>query len=134
MAWHEGDLLNYVLTLMPKEVFSPVHREIIDYLEKCFAEDRRPNDVTAAEELSENANTELSRIILSGSDSPRDNEISAFEDSVKALRLAYMKEVHARKLKEAESYIDGGNGSEFMEKFKESLKLKIEMDELRFAN
>ena len=134
MAWHEGDLLNYVLTLMPKEVFSPVHREIIDYLEKCFAEDRRPNDVTAAAELSENANTELSRIILSGSDSPRDNEISAFEDSVKVLRLAYMKEIHARKLKEAENYIDGGDGSEFLEKFKESLKLKIEMDELQFAN
>ena len=132
MAWYECDLLEYVLTLVPKEIFSQVHREIIDYLEKCFAEDRRPNDVTAAAELSKTANTELSRIILSGSDSPRDNELPAFEDAVKTLRLAYMKEVHARKLKEVESYIDSGN-PEYAKLFRESLKLKNEMDELQFA-
>ena len=133
MVWHEGDLLSYVLSLVPKEVFSKVHREIIDYLEKCFAEDRRPDDLTAAEELSAEANAELAKILLNGSDSPRDDEVSAFEDSVKTLRLTDMKMTYARTIKEAEIYIDSGN-PEYLKKFRESLKLKDEMDELRFAN
>ena len=132
MAWYEGDLLNYVLTLVPRDYFSQLHREIIDYLERCFAEDRRPDDLTAEKELSAEANAELAGILLGGSDSPRDNELSVFDDSVKILRLAYMRRVYEQKMKEAEIYIDSGN-PEYPEKFRESLKLKNEMDELRFA-
>ena len=128
MAWHEGDLLDYVLTLVPKKHFSKVHREIIDYLEKCFAQDIRPNDVTAAEELSTAANIELSRIILSGSDSPRDEELSAFEDAVKLLRLTYMKENYLQKLKELKDTEDGTPEKE--KKYLELRKLQYEMDEL----
>lgn len=132
MAWYEGDLLNYVLTLVPRDYFSGLQREIIDYLERCFAEDRRPDDLTAEKELSAEANAELAGILLGGSDSPRDNELSVFDDSVKILRLAYMRRVYEQKMKEAEIYIDSGN-PEYPEKFRESLKLKNEMDELRFA-
>ena len=132
MAWHEGDLLDYVLTLVPKDYFSQLHKEIIDYLERCFAEDRRPDDLTAEKELSAEANAELAGILLGGSASPRDDELSVFEDSVKILRLAYMRRVYEQKMKEAEVYIDSGN-PEYPEKFRESLKLKNEMDELRFA-
>ena len=107
-------------------------REIIDYFEKCFASERRPNDVTAAEFLSESANAELSRILLTGSEDPRNDELSAFEDSVKKLRLANMKKIYAKTFKEFENYMNSGNPA-YAEKFQESLKLKYEMDELQFA-
>ena len=132
MAWYESDILDYVLSLVPKEIFSDIHREIIDYFEKCFASERRPNDVTAAEFLSEAANAELSRILLTGSEDPRNDELSAFEDSVKKLRLANMKKIYAKTFKEFENYMNSGNPA-YAEKFQESLKLKYEMDELQFA-
>ena len=132
MAWYEGDTLGYALTLAPKENFFKLHREIIDYLEKCFAEDRRPDDVTAAESLSEKANVELSRILLNGSDDPRNSELKAFEDAVKTIRLANLKKRYAKILQEIENDIDSGSSNCF-EKYKQSLKLKKEMDELQFA-
>ena len=132
MAWYENDVLSYVLSLVPKEIFLPVHQEIIDYLEKCFEEDKRPDDLSAAEKLGEAANNELSRILLSGSDAPRDHELSAFEDSVKKLRLAQLKKVYDQVIKEVENFLDSGN-PEYEKKFQESLKLKHEMDEIQFA-
>ena len=129
MAWAEGDILGYVMSLVPKETFSKVHQEIITYLEKCFEEERRPNDVTAAVELSEKANAEVSRIILNGEDEPRNTELAAFEDSVKTLRLANLKKIYEKTMLEVENYISSGNPA-YAEKMLESFKIKKEMDEL----
>ena len=130
MAWHEPDLLDYVLLLVPKEMFLEVHRAIIDYLEKCFAEDKRPDDLSAAAELSEAASAELSYILLVGMSEPRtDNELKAFEDSVKILRHEYLLNRYNKTLQEIENCMLSNNPA-YVEKIQESLKIKMEMDEL----
>ena len=130
MAWHEPDLLDYVLLLVPKEMFLEVHRAIIDYLEKCFAEDKRPDDLSASAELSEAANAELSYILLVGMSEPRtDNELKAFEDSVKILRHEYLLNRYNKTLQEIENCMLSNNPA-YVEKIQESLKIKMEMDEL----
>lgn len=129
MIWHECDMVDYVLSLVPKEIFLEVHREIIDYFEKCFAEDRRPTDLSAAAELSAAANAELSRLLLFGSDEPRNSELKMFEDSVKILRKADLAKQYAKILQEVENYVAGENPA-YAEKIQESLRIKKEMDEL----
>ena len=129
VAWNEGDLLGYVLTLVPKEIFPALHQEIIDYLEKCFAEDNRPSDLGAAAELSDAANAEISRILSNDTEEFKKAEIKAFEDSVRTLRMADLKRIHAQKIKDAKSYISSDKAT-FLKKMQESLKIKNEMDEL----
>jgi len=129
MAWHENDILDYVLSLVPKEVFLEVHRAIIDYLEKCFSEDRRPDDLSASSELSEEANAELAHILLFGTDEPRYDEVEAFQDSVKILRKAQLLNLYNKTLQEIEECMFNKNPA-YAEKIQESLKIKKEMDEL----
>ena len=129
MAWHEGDTLDFVLSVVPAEIFSPIHREIISYFKKCFADEKRPDDTGAARELSEDALTELSKILAEDTGENEKKDIEAFEDSVKILRAAAMKNIYLRKLKEAASKMTAGT-SEFPEKMRESIKMKNELDKL----
>lgn len=130
MAWYEEDLLGIALERAPKEIFTELHQEIISYLEKCQAEDRRPDDVSAAEELSGEAAAELSRILTGIVFDTHESELKAFEDSVKILRRAYLKALHGKIIREAEEYFKSGDLVASQEKMRESLKIKEEMDEL----
>lgn len=129
MAWYDGDILAYVFSLVPKEIFCKTHQEIIGYLEKCFDDEQLPDDVTAAAQLSKEANAEISRILSNGTGDPRETELEAFEDSVKAVRLIHLKNLYAKSLKEAEEYMTSGNPA-YAEKMRETLKIKKEIDEL----
>ena len=127
MAWQESDTLGFVLSLVPKEAFTKVHREIIEYIEKCIEEERTPNDLTAEKELSEIANREISRILLA--EEFQNSETVAFEDSVKRLRRVWLERRHAKLLQEAGECIATGD-SAYVEKMQESLKIQKEMDNL----
>lgn len=129
MAWHEGDTLDFVLSLVPAETFSPIHREIIAYFKKCFAEDKRPNDTGAAKNLSEDALSELSKILAEDTGENDKKDIEAFEDSVKILRTAAMKNNYLRKLKEAATKMPAGD-PEFFAEMRESMKMKKELDKM----
>ena len=129
MAWHDGGVLGYVLSLVPKETFTEVHQEIISYLEKCIEEERQADDLSAARELSEAANAEISRILTEGANEPEGAELDAFQDSVKKLRTLSLKIRYAKVLREAEEYISTGNPA-YIQKMQESVKLKEEMDAL----
>ena len=130
MAWHESDTLGYVLTIVPREIFSEVHREIIAWLETCISEERRPDKMSAAQELSDEANAELSRILISGSDSPRSAEVNAFDDSVKILRRAVLNEKYYALLAQAEKYMQSDKAT-YAKTVEESFKIKKEIDKLQ---
>ncbi|MBR0261635.1 MAG: DNA primase [Selenomonadaceae bacterium] len=130
MAWHESDTLGYTLTMVPREFFSEVHREIIAWLETCAEQERRPDKMSAAKELTEAANAELSRILMNGSDSPRNTEVNIFEDSVKILRRAMLNEKYYALLAQAEKYMQSDKAT-YAKKVEESFKIKKEIDKLQ---
>lgn len=130
-AWYEDEALAFALERAPKEIFTELHQEIISYLEKCQAEERRPDDVSASEELSEEAAAELSRILTGIVFQSQENERKAFDDSLKNLRHAYLKTLYSKLIREAEEYFKSGDEATSQEKTRESLKIKKEMEELQ---
>ena len=130
MAWYEDDVLGLIFARVPKEIFTETHQEILSYLEKCQAEERRPDDLSAAAELSEEASVEVSRILTGGAFEQRENELKAFEDSLKILRRIYLRKQQAALLREAEKYFKSGDEAAATAKLRESLKIKQEMEEL----
>ena len=129
-AWHDEEILDIALKRAPKEIFTELHQEIISYLEKCQTQERRPDDLSAAEELSEEAFVEVSRILTGGWAESVDNEMKAFEDSIKILRRAYLKNLHGKTLREADKYLKSGDADASHKKMLEALRIKKEMDDL----
>ena len=130
MVWHERDLLEYVLALLPQEIFPTTHQEIIDWLKVCMEQEKRADELTAAKELSEAANTELSRILMGGSDEPRSTEIELFKDSVNMLRQIVYKKKYSELLAQADKY-NSSDRDAYIKAVQESLKIKKEIDKLQ---
>ena len=129
MIWHECDMLDYVLELIPKEAFDKVHAEIIGYVEKCLQNDELPDDMTAENFLSKAAVTEISRILMNGSEDPRADEVAAFEESVHAIKKSWLKKLYNERLMEASEYMSS-DYPVYVEKVQETLKIKKRIDEL----
>lgn len=128
-AWQENDLLSFALSLVPRKTFSELHQEIIAYLEKCLDEDRRPDDISAANELSERANAELSKILLVSAEDPRGRSLDAFEDSIRTAQKILMKKDYDDKLQKAVKLVTDGNP--YADAMRETVKIKTEMDKLQ---
>ena len=130
MLWYDDDPLDYVLVTVPRESFTQTQQEILRRFEICREEGRRLDKISAANELSEAANAELSRILLSGSDDPRAKEVKAFGDSVDILRHAELKKKYENLLAQANEYISSDEET-YMKMVQESFKVKYEMDSLK---
>lgn len=130
MAWHESELLGYVLDLVPREIFSPVNREILTWLENCAEQGKPVNELNAASDLSAAANAQLSRILLGGDDEPRATELAMFDDSVKTLRRVALKKKYNELLLQAEKYISS-DADAYNQTVQTSLKIKQQMDTLK---
>lgn len=130
MAWHEIDTLDYVLTVLPRDIFTTCHREIISWLEKCMMQEKRPDKISAAKELSEEANLELSRILMNGTDEFDKNEVALFEESVNILRQVVLIKEYYRLNVEAEKYISDDEVS-YNKIVKELINIKKEIDNLK---
>lgn len=130
MAWHETDLLDYVLAVLPRETFTTLHQEIISWLESCAAQDKRADEISAANDLSEEANNELSRILTGGTNEPREDELTIFEDSLKVLQRVVLKNQFAELLAEAEKYISSDRAT-YANTVHKSLKIKAKIDKLK---
>ena len=130
MIWHDPDALNYVSAMLPREIFSQVHQEIIEWIENCVEKGRRPDKLSAATELSEAANAELARILMGGLNAPRDMEVKVFNDSVKVLRQVVLNKKYYELLAEAEKYIPSDEAA-YVKTVEESLKIKKEIDNLK---
>lgn len=126
--WYEPDFLDYVNALAPKENFTDIHKEIINYIEKYHAAGQQPNDITAAAELSAEANLEVSRIL--GTAEPQSTEILAFQDSVKDIRRITLKKKCKQILKEAAEFSKNGDLKSFEEKIQLAEKIQKEINEL----
>ena len=129
MVWHDCDLAAYVTATVPLELFAKVHLEILMWLKKCSDDGRRPDDLNAAKELSEQAFKELSRILLRSVSEPETSDVKAFEDSINVFRRVVLKKKYAELTARAEEYMVSGN-PEYRELLRESLKVKDEIDDL----
>ncbi|MBR0261140.1 MAG: DNA primase [Selenomonadaceae bacterium] len=129
MMWHETDTLSYVLSLLPQDIFSEPQQEIISWLKNCLIQEIRPDQINAARELSDEANAELSRILLAGADEPRDMEMNLFYDSMDILRIAVLKKKYDELLAQAGKYTSS-NDENYVELIQNSLKVKQEIVKL----
>lgn len=130
MSWQECDLLNFALSIVPEKAFSEVQREIILYMKKCLNEDRRPDDVSAATELSDAANAELARILLIYAGDPRDTGLKVFEESVHFAKKAWIQKIYNDKLKKIIEQMETDN-SDYVAEMQGTLELQKELDELK---
>ncbi len=130
MLWHDDDVLDYVLEELPQEIFSKEQREILSRLELCSNEGRKLDLMSAAKELSEEANAELLRILMSGSDDPRKEEVKLFDDAVNVLKQIALKKKFKTLLIQADEYISSDNET-YRKKVKESLKVNREFNSLK---
>lgn len=130
MLWHDDDIIDYVLAELPQEIFSKEQREILSRLELCRSEGRKLDLVSAAKELSEEANDELSRILMSGSDDPRHEEKYLFDDAVNVLKQIALKKKFKTLLMQADEYISSDDET-YRKKVKESLKVNREINSLK---
>lgn len=130
MLWQEDDMLDYVLTELPQEVFGKEQKEILSRLEHCSNEGRKLDLASAAKELSEEAYNELTRILMSGSDEPRKEEVKLFDDAIKVLRRFALQKKFRMLLAQADEYISSDRET-YKKKVKESLKVKWKIDSLK---
>ena len=135
MAWLETDTFLYITSILPTEVFDPVHQEIMSYLKKCMDNQQIPNDLTAAEELSDEAVSELSKFLIENENETPSDTMRGFKDSVKVMKLRALqtkRDKVAEKIKEIETanpkYTDD---PEYNKKFDEYVKINKDMDRLK---
>lgn len=127
MLWHECDLYGYVTSLIKKDSFTKIHAEIFDYFRQCYEKDERPTDVSAGKILSVEANTELSRILSSGSPDPLTDEKNIFNESIMAIKRVCLKRIYEEKVKEANEYLSS-DFSVYLEKIQKTLEIRKQLD------
>ena len=133
--WLENDLLDHLEFVLSKEIFSPVHQEIIEYIKKCMSQGQRPDDISSAAELSDEASTEISKILLEGNNDLSAEAMQAYRDSVNTLKLKKLRLAY-NKLMEEIKEISTGNSNfienpDYINKMQQSIKIKEEMDKLK---
>lgn len=129
MAWSEPDILDYVLAVVPRDAFLKVHQEIIDYLQKCISEDKRPDDMNMAQNLSPTAATEISRILLTGSEDAQAEEMAAFSDSVQSLKRVWLQKNYNMQVRNANEFMSK-DFTVYSAKIHESFKTREKLDGL----
>ena len=130
MLYRDDGVLGYVSGILPREIFSETQQEIIDWIKTCAANERRPDQMSAATELSEEANAELARILIDGLDAPFDAEVKAFNDSIKFLRQFVLNKKYHELFAQAEKYASSDKDA-YVKAVQESLKIKKEIDNLK---
>ena len=132
MAWFNSDILMHFTSILPEEFFAKVHQEIINYLKQCRENDKPADDLSASEQLSEEALAEVSKILVGSESEQRESEIQAYNDSMRTLKLKWLQTRYTRLAEETKQYISGGEQF-YLDKMRESQKIKKEMDELKIV-
>ena len=130
VMWHDNDTIFYVATVLPQEIFSPIHQEIINWFKTCVEHGRRPDELSAATELSDAANAELARILMTGAEVSRDTEANIFGDSIRILQGVVLNKKYQELLAQAEKF-DSNDEAAYVKIVEESLKIKRKMDNLK---
>ena len=130
MSWQEPDLLDFALAIVPKEIFSETQREIAEYIKRCCDFGQRPNDLTAAEELSEKALSEISAILSAYEDDPRSFDLKAFEDSVRIAERIWTQKIYDDKVKTVIEHMKTDSPA-YREEMQEAIRLQKKLDKLK---
>ena len=132
--WLENDMIFHVSRILPKEIFTPVHQEIIGYIENCLKQQKRPDDISAEDELSEEAMTEISKLLLENENNSSQEFMRAYNDSMNVLKLKYLKTRYNKLIDDIQKIsTDNPNYSknpDYMKKMHQSLELKREIKKL----
>ena len=139
MVWLENDTLMHLNSILPKEALAVVHQEILEYLQKCLNEGKSPNDISAMEELSEPATSEISKILIENENNAdkRDNnkEITqAYVESVNILKLRWLRLCYAKiiaEIKKLSTDVNYKTNPDYIKKIDQSFEIKKEMDKLK---
>ncbi|TYZ30792.1 DNA primase [Selenomonas caprae] len=128
MVWQDVSLIHHVESVLPLAgIGDPVQREILLFLQDLSNQGQAPDDVTAAENLSEDAAAELSRALVENLGGRAETE--AYNDSLKVLRKAYLNMLFVEHSRKADAYMKAGNTA-YVDELNEVMKIKDEMDEL----
>ena len=128
MVWQDVSLIHHVESVLPLAgIGDPVQREILLFLQDLSNQGQAPDDVTAAENLGEDAAAELSRALVENLGGRAETE--AYNDSLKVLRKAYLNMLFVEHSRKADAYMKAGNAA-YVDELNEVMKIKDEMDEL----
>ena len=128
MVWQDVSLIHHVESVLPLAgIGDPVQREILLFLQDLSNQGQAPDDITAAENLSEDAAAELSRALVENLGGRAETE--AYNDSLKVLRKAYLNMLFVEHSRKADAYMKAGNTA-YVDELNEVMKIKDEMDEL----
>lgn len=134
-VWNEIDELSYILTIVPEDIFSSAHKEILNYLKKCAEQQKVPNDLNLEGKLSSEAINEISRMLLENSDLQAEEQISSYNDSIRELKLQSLRQRYNVLREEVKEIAIGKanfiDDSDYKIKIKESEEIKKEMDRLK---
>lgn len=127
-VWEDNSVLQHLLSVVPLEHFpSGQHLEILRFVDETIAAGEKPDDVLAAQKLSEEAMEELSRALTEDYDGQ--NFTLLYTECLRTLRKAYLKklyEQHRLLADELERRDDPG----FLRELEESQRIKKEMDDV----
>ena len=127
MAWQDISLIFHVVTVLPLDGISdPVQREILMFLRDLSSRGQPPDDVTAAEKLSDDAAAELSWALAE--DLGGRAETEAYNDSLKVLRKAYLDALYLKHSRRADELMRAGEA--YVGELNEVMKIKNEMEKL----
>ena len=129
-VWEDASLLPHVASLVPlAELQDDVQRTIFRYLQETAAKGEHFDGTKAAEALGDEAAEELSHAIVENEVDDGQDMAVAYEDSVRALRRAYLAARCETLGREAQAASAAGDAAKAFEKLQELTEIKKEMDD-----
>ena len=129
-VWEDASLLPHVASLVPlAELQDDVQRAIFRYLQETAAKGEHFDGTKAAEALGDEAAEELSHAIVENEADDGQDMAVAYEDSVRALRRAYLAARCETLGREAQAASAAGDAAKAFEKLQELTEIKKEMDD-----
>ena len=127
-AWQEPEAAAELLSYIPAAEFpDKVQSEILQRMEECLATGRGLNEPGFMVSLSEEAQAELSHLLVE--ESGEDGAGSGWADCLRVLRKAYLQEsFEAHRLKA--DTLERANDMRFLQELAETQRLKKEIDSL----
>lgn len=128
-VWQDIAIIHHLEAVLPiGGIASKVQQEILLFLKELSNQGKKPDDVVAAQRLSEEAMAELSKALVENT-AGRD-ETDVYNDSLMVLRKAYLNNLFALHSRKAESLLENGDKG-YIDELEQAQKIKEEMEELQ---
>ena len=128
-VWQDTAIIHHLEAVLPLNgIASKVQQEILLFLKELSARGKKPDDVIAAQHLSEEAMAELSKTLVENIDGRDATDV--YNDSLKVLRKAYLNNLFALHSRRAEALLENGDKG-YIDELEQAKKIKEEMEELQ---